>query len=332
MKSMKRLILLLALVSTMGAHEITISGTRFLLDGHPFPYTGLSFFNAIYNPIFNQSSEERVRWLRKFQKYGVNVIRVWAQWDSKRGFVNACPDCTLYFPDGRLRTQHVEQLKRIAADADRENMLIELTLFSQESWHDGIKLGVEESAHALAALAREMAPNRNVTFQVWNEFSERVPEHVKTIRANDAKRLVTNSPGGGGTIIGEPAQQGALDYLTPHTSRQRIGNTWIVAPAEIRFLLARYRKPVVDDEPARNGTPQFGGPAEQTYPFDHIIHIWEVWKAGGYATYHHDMFQTGAGSPAVPPSGIPDPEFSPYHQTVLEFIAQRSRYAPQLEQ
>jgi len=89
----------------MFAHEITISGTRFMLDGHPFPYTGLSFFNAIYNPSFNQSSNERVRWLRKFQKYGVNVLRVWAQWDSKHKFVDTCPDCTLYFPDGRLRSE-----------------------------------------------------------------------------------------------------------------------------------------------------------------------------------------------------------------------------------
>jgi hypothetical protein len=40
------------------------------------------------------------------------------------------------------------------------------------------------------------------------------------------------------------------------------------------------------------------------------------------------MFQTGAGSPAVPPSGIPDPEFNPYHKTVLEFIALRERYEP----
>jgi hypothetical protein len=226
---------------------------------------------------------------------------------------------------------NVEQLKQILADADHEGMVIELTLFSQESWHDGIKLGVRESDQALEALTRELAPYRNVTFQVWNEFSERVPEHVKTIKANDPKRLVTNSPGGGGTIIGEPAQQSALDYLSPHTSRQRTGKTWVVAPTEIRYLLARYRKPVVDDEPARNGTPQFGGPSEQTYPFDHIIHIWEVWKAGGYITYHHDMFQTGKGSPAVPPSGVPDPEFSPYHRTVLEFIAQRNRYAPELQ-
>ena len=226
---MRLLTLLLAAASTLCAHEITISGTRFMLDGHPFPYTGLSFFNAIYNPSFNQSSDERVRWLRKFQKYGVNVLRVWAQWDSKHGFVDTCPDCTLYFPDGRLRTENVERLKEILADADREGMVVELTLFSQESWHDGIRLGAGESERAVAALARELAPSRNLTFQVWNEFSEGVPERVKAIKSNDPKRLVTNSPGGAGVIVGEPAQQEAVDYLTPHTSRasvlERLGSS-----------------------------------------------------------------------------------------------------------
>lgn len=325
---MKKLLLYLIPLAA-SAHEIGVAGTRFLLDGKPFPYTGISFFNAIYNPAFHGASQERVRWMRKFQKYGVNVLRVWSQWDSKRGFVNTCPECTLYHPDGRLRAENVERLKRILTDADRENMVVELTLFSQESWHDGIKLAPDAAGRAIAALTRELAPFRNVTFQVWNEFSELVPEHVKTIKTNDPKRLVTNSPGGGGTILGEPAQQRVLDYLSPHTSRQGNGKTWIVAPAEIRYLRARYGKPVVDDEPARNGTPQFGGPQEQTFPFDHIIHIWEVWKAGGYITYHHDMFQMGAGAPSVPPSGVPDPEFGAYHRTVLEFIAQRNRYAPE---
>ena len=323
---MKTLLLSLLLITPLAAHEISVSGTRFLLDGKPFPYTGISFFNAIYNPNFNKSSADRVRWLRKFEKYGINVLRVWSQWDSKRGFVDACAECSLYQPDGTLRSANVERLKQILADADREGMVIELTLFSQESWHDGIRLGNTESERALTALTRELRPYRNLTFQVWNEFSERVPEHVKTIKANDPERLVTNSPGGGGTIVGDRAQQAALDYLSPHTSRQRTGKPWIIAPAEIHYLLVRYRKPVVDDEPARNGTPKFGGPPEQTYPFDHILHIWEVWKAGGYITYHHDMFQTGYGTPSIPPSGIPDPEFNPYHRAVLEFIAHRERY------
>ena len=73
-----------------------------------------------------------------------------------------------------------------------------------------------------------------------------------------------------------------------------------------------------------------GRPAsEPTYPYDQILQIYEVWKKGGYITYHHDMFQTGYGTPSIPPSGIPDPEFNPYHRAVLEFIAHRERYQGQ---
>jgi len=85
----------------------------------------------------------------------------------------------------------------------------------------------------------------------------------------------------------------------------------------------------VDDEPARNGTPKFGGPQEVTHPTDHIVQIYQVWQLGAHITYHHDMFQTGYGSPAVPPHGIPDPDFSSYHRRVFEFIALRDRYQPQ---
>ena len=92
--------------------------------------------------------------------------------------------------------------------------------------------------------------------------------------------------------------------------------------------MKRSRKPVVDDEPARNGTVKFGGPKTPVSPFDHVVQIARVWAVGGYPTYHHDMFQTGAGSPEVPPSGIPDPEFSPYHKVVFVFLAQRDRYMP----
>lgn len=51
-----------------------------------------------------------------------------------------------------------------------------------------------------------------------------------------------------------------------------------------------------------------------------------VWQVGGHVTYHHDMFQTGYNSTAVPPHGIPDPEFSAYHRQVFEFLALRGKY------
>ncbi len=307
--------------------ELTISGTRFFLDGRPFPFTGVSFFNAIYNPAFNKSSEDRRAWLAKFSAHGINVLRVWAQWDNRRGFVDASPRCTLYHPDGALRKEHVSRLKEMLTDADASGFVIELCLFSHESWSKGIRLEPGPQDTAVAALTRELKPWRNVAFQIWNEQSTRTLEMLKVIKAEDPKRLVTNSPGFAGDL-GLDEENTALDFLTPHTSRQGAGRPWELAPKEVSILLKKFNKPVVDDEPARNGTAKFGGPKEATQPMDHILHIQAVWQAGGYSVYHHDMFQTGYGTPACPPSGIPEPDFSPYHAVVFDFLAQRDRYWP----
>ncbi len=319
----------MSMTAALSAGELQIKGTRFYMDGEPFPYTGISFFNAIYNTNFNRSEADRKLWLDKFKKYGLNVLRIWAQWDSKRGYVDTCPTCTLFHPDGTLRMEHLPRLKQMLATADREGFVIELALFSQESWHAGIRLEEKESVAAAAALARELQPYRNVTFQIWNEFSRHTVPVIQAIKKVDQKRIVTSSPGGAGVLLASPAETQLMDYFTPHTTRQRQGKPWEVGPAELQYLLKRYRKPVVDDEPARNGTASFGGPGEQTFPADHMLQIYKVWQMGAYITYHHDMFQTGYGAPEVPPSGIPDPEFSPYHKAVLEFIANRPRYAPE---
>jgi hypothetical protein len=308
--------------------RLIVNGTRFLLDGRPFAFTGVSFFNAIYNPAFNRSAEDRRQWLAKFRRYGINVLRVWAQWDNPRGFVDSHPSATLYHADGSLRTEHLATLKSIIETAAAEGLVIELTLFSQESWRANIRLKEAAMETAASQVATELRPYRNLSFQVWNELSHHTVSLIKAIKAADPERLVTNSPGGAGVLAGSPEEMALLDYLTPHTSRQNTGKPWEIAPAEIRYLLARYRKPVVDDEPARNGTPSFGGPREATYPEDHILQIWRVWNEGAYVNYHHDMFQTGAGSPPVPPSGIPDPEFSSYHRRVFEFLARQERYRP----
>ncbi|MCY7353377.1 MAG: hypothetical protein LH606_22415 [Cytophagaceae bacterium] len=307
------------------SHTLTISGTRFYLDNQPFPYNGISFFNALFNPAFNQSTGERKRWLRQFKQHGIRVLRVWGQWDNQRGFADASPTATLYLPDGQLRPKPLATLKQVVRDANDEEMVVELTLFARESWNENIRLLPEVADRATALLTRELLPYRNVTFQIWNEFDNRIPEHLKTIKAIDPARLVTNSPGYSGEL-GTRAENRSLDFLTPHTSRQNAGKEWEIGPAEVTYLLERYKKPVVDDEPARNGTPEFGGPKEQTYPTDHILHIYNTWRAGGYVIYHHDMFQKGYGHATVPPSGIPDPAFNPYHRAVLEFMGQWKRY------
>jgi hypothetical protein len=310
-------------------HELTIQGTRFLLNGSPFPFTGLSFFNAIYNPEFNRDQDTRRQWMVKFASYGINVLRLWCQWDSHRGLIDTGPECSLYFPDGRLRENRVAVLQEICDAADELGMVIQIALFSQESWHDGVRLEPAAADRAVAGMTEAMRPWRNVAFQVWNEFAERVLDHVATIRAGDPRRLVSNSSvGADGIFYHGRAESRALDFLTPHTARQIAGRHWDIAPTEVAYLLAAYQKPVVDDEPARNGTPKFGGPAdgEQTSPYDQILQIVRMWNLGAYVTYHHDMFQTPYGTPAVPDHGIPDPEFNPYHRQVLEFFRLKTRY------
>lgn len=305
---------------------LTIEGTKFLLDGKPFPLTGVSFFNALYNDPLHSSQGTRLEWLKKFQRYGVNMLRVWCEWDNARGFVDAGPQSTLYERSGALRPVPLERLKALLADAASVGTVVELCLFSQESWRENIRLAPPAMDAAVLAVARELKPWRNLIIQIWNEFSHRTADSMKIVKAEDPQRLVTSSPGFAGVLTGTPEETRHADILTPHTTRQGAGKPWEIAPAEIEYLLKRYRKPVVDDEPARNGTADFGGPKEPTSPYDHIVQIAKVWELGAYVVYHHDMFQTGAGSPAVPPTGIPDPEFSPYHRVVFEFLAQRQRY------
>lgn len=306
---------------------LSIEGTRFLLDGEPFPFTGVSFFNAIYNPTFNQDADTRREWMRKFSRYGINVFRVWAQWDNARGFVDTAPGSTLFNKDGSLRAENVATLKAICNDADLEGMVIELVLYSYESKENGIPIAKEIEDGWTRQLTRELLPYRNLVFQIWNEHDFRTLEHVAVVRSVDPTRLVTNSPGWAG-YMGHAEQNSKLDFLTPHTTRQGgAKRPWEVAPLEIQYLLKRYRMPVVDDEPARNGTPQFGGPpGGDTSPYDHILQIQKVWEVGGYVCYHHDMFQLGYGNPSIPPNGIPDPEFSAYHHQVFKFLALRDRY------
>jgi hypothetical protein len=266
-------------VTSAQSRVLGIDGTRFTVDGEPFAFTGVSFFNAIYNPAFNRSREERLDWIRKFQRYGVNVLRVWGQWDNARGFVDACDTCTLYLPDGSLREEHVARLEDIIADADRAGTVILLALFARESWNEDIRLEDDAADRAVAALARRLMPWRNVVLQIWNEFDHRAVDHVRTIKQIDPERIVTNSPGYAG-VLGSAQENRALDYLSPHTTRHD-GRPWQVAPREIALLLAKYGKPVVDDEPARTGTPKFGGPRDETSPYDRILNTYNVWRAGG---------------------------------------------------
>ena len=326
---MKRYLLCVTLLSGLNSgiaqtNDISIDGLKFNRNGKAFNYCGISFFNAIYNPAFNETTKARKYWLEKLRSNGITVLRIWGQWDNKRGFIDTCPSCTLYTNDGELHNKHLETLKAITRDAEALDMIVLFVLFQRESWEDNIRLSDEASDRAVKELTSELRSYRNLIFQIWNEFDYRVIEYYKAIKGIDPDRLVTNSPGYGG-VLGSPEENRLLDFLSPHTSRDDYRH-WNLAPKEIAFLMAKYAKPVVDDEPARRGTPDFGGPKVETSPVDHIIHMYNVLRAGGHVIYHHDMFQTGYGTDAIPQNGIPDPDFSPYHRQVFDFLKNREKY------
>jgi len=56
-----------------GKNTISINETRFELNGKHFEFTRVSFFNAIYNPEFNKSSERRRQLIGKYNEYGIQV-------------------------------------------------------------------------------------------------------------------------------------------------------------------------------------------------------------------------------------------------------------------
>lgn len=304
-------------------HEITVKGTRFEMNGKPFEYTGISFFNALYNEEFNRNGQVRKEWMQKFLDTEINVLRVWCQWDNDRGFIDGGEGKTVFKEDGSVKPEYLDRIKAIAQDADEKGMVILLVFFSRESWNQNLRLSDEASEMGVSILARELKPFRNVIFQIWNEFDYRTVDYFKVVKSIDKERLVTNSPGYAG-VLGSVRENITLDFLSPHTTR-KTDRHWEIAPEEISYLLAKYQKPVVDDEPARRGTPKFGGPKSENFPLDHILRMYNVWKAGGYVIYHHDMFQTGYGTDAVPSTGIPVPGFAEYHDEVFEFLKKKQR-------
>jgi hypothetical protein len=308
------------------AKVLSVTGTRLLLGGQPFLFQGLSFFNALYNPAFNHSEDERRRWLTKFRDNGVNALRVWCQWDfpPPRNFIDVAPGCTLYTDLGEIRDEPFSRLEALVKAADGLGMVIEVVMFSQERqpWF----LPVSASERAVRDLTSMLRPFGNVILQIWNECSADVLRYARIAKEVDPDRLVTNSPGFFSTAgvrfdhVGEPADCRFLDVLTPHTVRGDVQLFWRCAPQQIVYLLETYGKPVIDDEPARSGPVQFGGVEGGTKPDWHIEQIQRVRAIGGYNIYHHDMFQYGYANPLTPPSGIPDPDFSPFHRKIFDYL------------
>lgn len=307
---------------------LSVQGNKFYLDKTEFDLQGVSFFNAIFNEEFCKSDKKMEYYLRRFFNYGINMVRVWCEWDfggAAGQFVDVVTGKTSLFDyRGSIRNVYAERLKRLLSAADRLGMVVEVCALA----HERIPIpdyrlfpyeiiGAQEEA--LTQLTRLLLPYRNVILQIWNEASFEVVRYFTLIKSLDPDRIVTNSPGYA-SDLGDAEQNLLLDVLTPHTARAGSGEFWRRAAEEIRSLL-RYGKPVIDDEPARCGLAEHGGIPEGTQSWQHIEQYKNVRAIGAYHLYHHDMFQNGYGHPATPLNGIPDPQMQGVHHEVFTFIA-----------
>lgn len=298
---------------------LSVDRTQLRLDGAPFCFRGLSFFNALFNEAFNYSSQARQRRLSNLRDYGVTALRVWCQWDfgSPYMFADAGAGQSLFRSDGQLYRRFADRLCALAKAAEALKMVLEITLFSQERIPRLPQRSMEIGTANLSSLLR---PHRNVLVQIWNECDEGTERYYEIVKGTDAERVITSCPGFSGDL-GSDHHNRLLDVLTPHTVRQPPARFWVDGPRQVGELIVRYAKPVIDDEPARCGVVHDGGIVGGTTPAQHIAHRRATEALGGYYTYHHDMFQGGYGDVATSPDGIPGPEFSLFHRAVFAAMA-----------
>jgi hypothetical protein len=298
---------------------LSVEDSRLLMDQQFFGFRGLSFFNAVFNDCFNQDDQRRQAWLSTFQANGVTAVRVWCQWDfaPPHVFADVGPRRCVFERDGQLSSSYADRLCALAEATAQRGMVLEVTLFSQEKKPNLPLPALEKAAQEVSRL---LVPFRNILLQIWNECDYEAARLYGTIKATDPDRLVTSSPGFS-DVLGSDEHNAMLEVLTPHTVRQPPARFWVEAPRQVRMLMDLFAKPVIDDEPARAGLVTFGGIPGGTTPAQHIAHMRATEAAGGYYTYHHDMFQGGYGDPATPAHGVPDPVFSPFHREVFEALA-----------
>lgn len=308
--------------------RLTVTGTGLFLNGEPFFYQGISFFNALFNESFNASDASVRDYLDRFCQSGINALRVWCTWNfpaDTHGFADSSSDACLFTYRGDVKAKYADRLLRLMELADEKDMVVETTALSQEKfallspkqnhYPDEI-IPVQEKQ--IEALAKLLQPCRNHIFQIWNESSFEVMRYFSIVKSIDPEKIVTNSPGFS-SDLGDDRQNRMLDILTPHTCRNGQGNFWEIAPEQIRSLLETYQKPVIDDEPARGGLAAHGGLQGGTEAWQHIEQIKAVRRTGAYHLYHHDMFQNGYGHPNTPKDGVPDPNFG-QHKAVFDYL------------
>ena len=167
--------------------ELSIRGSRFLLNGTPTFLYGISYYGGLGAP------EDSVRKdLADMKRYGINWVRVWVTWSS------AGQDVSAVDAEGKPREPYWDKLQWLVAECDRAGVVVDLTI-SRDKLHS-----FDAHRRAVEGLVTTLKPRRNWYLDLANERDVRDARFVpfdelrqlrEDVRRLDASRLVTASAG-----------------------------------------------------------------------------------------------------------------------------------------
>ena len=204
----------------MAATELTVEGTRFLLNNTQTFLLGVSYYGAL------GTSEAFIqRDLDDMQGYGFNWIRVWATWAAFGNDVSAVD------AEGQPRNLFLSRLEELVRECDRREMVVDVTLSRGNGVSGPSRLQtVETHRQAAETLVKALQPYRNWYLDLGNERNLRDLRFVSytdlkhlrdAVKKSDPRRLVTASHAG--DISQEELREYLLtvqvDFLAPHRPR-----------------------------------------------------------------------------------------------------------------
>jgi hypothetical protein len=267
-------LVLIALLAPAGDGRVSVSGTRFVLDGKPFDWRGITAFRLV-ELVASGKEREAAAYMDWARKNRVTVLRVLTM--AKHLF--------------ELEpARGLKALPRVLEMAAARGLHVEVVALA-----DSADVPVNIDAH-VAAIGRIAARHPNAFVEIANEPFHGT-QHASLHDRSALARLSKLIPGEVLVAFGSdaPENSGGGDYVTVHMPR---GSDHVRALARGRALVRQYGRPVVSDEPIgaaarrdpgrRDNSPaRFGAAAKATR------------DAGMYATFHYE-----GGLQARIPTGI----------------------------
>jgi hypothetical protein len=268
-------------VAAAPARHLRVSGTHFLTaDGSIFSWRGITAFRLI-DYVADKQEDRAVEYLAWARRQGLTVVRVLAM---AGGFIELKPE------EGRAA---LARLLELAAEHD---IYVEVVALAGTA-----DIPVDLQQH-VAEIGRIVAAHPNALLEIANEPvhpTQSAEVHQPAVLAKLAAGVPDAVPIALGSIERGDGF-GAGDYITWHAPRDNRHDGWghVLAVAEGADLIAKWRKPVISDEPIGAGPEYIAGRRDnQPARFRAAALLTRLTGAG--ATFHYE-----GGLQAAIPQGV----------------------------